>query len=68
MEIGALELTVMISLLVTAQANVLRVSHVERCFGASGVPLQRSGRVLLGEGLLTKVGHGRSLFVVLSLS
>ena len=29
--------------------------HVERCFGASGKPLQREGRFLLGEGVLTKV-------------
>ena len=45
----------------TAQANVLRVSHVERCFGSAGVPLQRPGRVLLGEGLLTKVGDWGAL-------
>lgn len=37
------------------QANALRVQHVERCFGAGGQPLYKKGRVLLGEGVLTKI-------------
>jgi len=38
-----------------SQANALRVLHVERCFGSGGQPLMREGRILLGEGVLTKV-------------
>ena len=42
-------------LAVNVQANALRVQHVEKCFGTSGVPLRKQGRMLLGEGVLTKV-------------
>lgn len=39
---------------VNTQANFLRLVHVEKCFGNS-VTLRKQGRVLLGEGVLTKV-------------
>ena len=38
-----------------SQANALRVMYVEKCFGSSGESLYQEGRVLLGEGVLTKV-------------
>ena len=37
------------------QANALRVQYVEKCFGVGGVTLFKKGRILLGEGVLTKI-------------
>ncbi|XP_067881766.1 pleckstrin homology domain-containing family F member 1-like [Heterodontus francisci] len=45
--------------LVDSEANSRRIAAVERCFGASGQPLAIPGRVLVGEGLLTKVCRKR---------
>ena len=50
---------IMMSLLylisVNSEANSRRINNVEKCFGASGQPLAVSGRVLVGEGVLTKL-------------
>ena len=40
---------------VNSEANSRRINNVEKCFGASGQPLAVSGRVLVGEGVLTKL-------------
>ncbi|KAJ8298566.1 hypothetical protein KUTeg_022626 [Tegillarca granosa] len=40
---------------VNSEANSRRIAYVEQCFGASGQPLQVTGRVLVGEGVLTKL-------------
>ena len=37
-----------------SEANARRIALVEGCFGASGQPLKVPGRVLVGEGVLTK--------------
>ncbi|XP_027056183.1 pleckstrin homology domain-containing family F member 2-like isoform X1 [Pocillopora damicornis] len=37
------------------EANERRITNVESCFGASGQPLLVPGRVLVGEGVLTKL-------------
>lgn len=37
------------------EANERRIRNVESCFGASGQPLLVPGRVLVGEGVLTKL-------------
>ena len=39
---------------VNSEANARRIALVEGCFGASGQPLKVPGRVLVGEGVLTK--------------
>jgi len=39
---------------VNSAANAQRISLVEQCFGAAGQPLTVPGRVLVGEGVLTK--------------
>ncbi len=39
---------------VNSEANARRIALVESCFGASGQPLAVPGRVLVGEGVLTK--------------
>ena len=39
---------------VNSHANQLRVANVEKCF-SGGEPLSKPGRVLVGEGVLTKV-------------
>lgn len=41
--------------LVHSEANARRISIIEGCFGASGAPLGKPGRVLIGEGMLTKL-------------
>lgn len=41
--------------LVNSEANVRRITNVEQCFGASGQPLSATGRILIGEGVLTKM-------------
>ncbi|XP_053557815.1 pleckstrin homology domain-containing family F member 1 [Bombina bombina] len=40
--------------LVGTEINDQRIAVVENCFGASGQPLAKPGRVLVGEGILTK--------------
>jgi hypothetical protein len=40
---------------VNSEANSRRITNVEKCFGASGQPLAVTGRVLVGEGVLTKL-------------
>jgi hypothetical protein len=41
--------------LVNSEANLRRISFVEQCFGSSGQPLVMPHRVLVGEGVLTKM-------------
>ncbi|XP_078257661.1 pleckstrin homology domain-containing family F member 1 [Rhinoraja longicauda] len=41
--------------LVDTEVNAQRVAAVESCFGPSGHPLATPGRVLVGEGVLTKM-------------
>ncbi|OXU20903.1 hypothetical protein TSAR_000934 [Trichomalopsis sarcophagae] len=45
----------MVDRLVNSEANARRIAMVENCFGSSGQPLAVSGRVLVGEGVLTKM-------------
>ncbi|XP_051166041.1 pleckstrin homology domain-containing family F member 2 [Leptopilina boulardi] len=45
----------MVDRLVNSEANSRRITMVENCFGSSGQPLAVSGRVLVGEGVLTKM-------------
>ncbi|XP_054245789.1 pleckstrin homology domain-containing family F member 1 [Indicator indicator] len=44
----------MVDHLANTEINSQRIAAVENCFGASGQPLAVPGRVLLGEGILTK--------------
>jgi hypothetical protein len=39
---------------VNTEANARRMALVESCFGSAGQPLSIPGRVLVGEGVLTK--------------
>ncbi|XP_063841415.1 pleckstrin homology domain-containing family F member 2-like isoform X11 [Scylla paramamosain] len=45
----------MVDRLVNSEANARRIAMVESCFGTSGQPLNEQGRVLVGEGVLTKM-------------
>ncbi|XP_057691001.1 pleckstrin homology domain-containing family F member 2 isoform X2 [Corythoichthys intestinalis] len=45
----------MVDRLANSEANSKRISAVEGCFGAAGQPLAIPGRVLIGEGVLTKL-------------
>ncbi|GAB6018414.1 Pleckstrin y domain-containing F member 1 [Chamberlinius hualienensis] len=45
----------MVERLVNSEANARRIAMVESCFGSSGQPLGIPGRVLVGEGVLTKM-------------
>lgn len=45
----------MVDRLVNSEANSRRIAMVESCFGSSGQPLGVQGRVLVGEGVLTKM-------------
>ncbi|KAJ8291036.1 hypothetical protein GJAV_G00020680 [Gymnothorax javanicus] len=45
----------MVDRLANSEANSKRIAVVEGCFGAAGQPLAIPGRVLIGEGVLTKV-------------
>lgn len=45
----------MVDRLVNSESNARRIAHVEQCFGTSGQPLAVPGRVLVGEGVLTKM-------------
>ncbi|XP_064556373.1 pleckstrin homology domain-containing family F member 1 homolog isoform X8 [Drosophila montana] len=49
----------MVDRLVNSELNTRRIASVESCFGSSGVPLAVSGRVLVGEGVLTKMCRKR---------
>ena len=40
---------------VNSEANFRRINMVESCFGGAGQPLFVAGRVLVGEGVLTKM-------------
>uniref|UniRef100_A0A8C4QMC3 Pleckstrin homology domain containing, family F (with FYVE domain) member 2 n=1 Tax=Eptatretus burgeri TaxID=7764 RepID=A0A8C4QMC3_EPTBU len=44
----------MVDRLVNSEGNSRRIAAVESCFGAAGQPLAAPGRVLVGEGTLTK--------------
>ncbi|RUS86393.1 hypothetical protein EGW08_005843 [Elysia chlorotica] len=50
----------MVDRLVNSEANARRVHNVEQCFGSSGQPLGIPGRVLVGEGVLTKICRKRA--------
>ncbi|XP_023720894.1 pleckstrin homology domain-containing family F member 2 isoform X3 [Cryptotermes secundus] len=41
--------------MLNSEANARRIAMVESCFGSSGQPLGVPGRVLVGEGVLTKM-------------
>lgn len=41
--------------LANSEANTKRIAFVEQCFGSSGQPLAIPNRVLIGEGVLTKM-------------
>jgi len=45
----------MVDKLVNSEMNTKRIANVEYCFGISGIPLSVAGRVLVGEGVLTKI-------------
>ncbi|GFS31758.1 pleckstrin homology domain-containing family F member 2 [Trichonephila inaurata madagascariensis] len=45
----------MVDRLVNSEANARRIATVENCFGANGQPLAIPGRVLVGEGVVTKM-------------
>ncbi|KAG7218397.1 hypothetical protein INR49_020432 [Caranx melampygus] len=45
----------MVDRLANSEANSKRIAVVESCFGAAGQPLAIPGRVLIGEGVLTKL-------------
>ncbi|XP_024083397.1 pleckstrin homology domain-containing family F member 2 [Cimex lectularius] len=45
----------MVDRLVNSEANSRRIAIVEGCFGSAGEPLAVKGRVLVGEGVLTKM-------------
>ncbi|XP_034475654.1 pleckstrin homology domain-containing family F member 1 homolog [Drosophila innubila] len=49
----------MVDRLVNSELNTRRIANVESCFGSSGVPLAIPGRVLVGEGVLTKMCRKR---------
>ena len=42
-----------------SEANARRIALVENCFGNAGQPLSVKGRVLVGEGVLTKACRKR---------
>ncbi|XP_043921550.1 pleckstrin homology domain-containing family F member 2 [Protopterus annectens] len=50
----------MVDRLANSEANTRRIAMVESCFGASGQPLGIPGRVLIGEGVLTKLCRKKS--------
>jgi hypothetical protein len=39
-----------------AHANTLRIQSIEQCFGDKGIPLEKKGRILIGDGVLTVIG------------
>ncbi|XP_067854053.1 pleckstrin homology domain-containing family F member 1 isoform X2 [Heptranchias perlo] len=50
----------MVDRLINTEINAQRIVAVENCFRANGQPLALHGRVLVGEGLLTKVCRKKS--------
>jgi len=48
------DILAMVDRLVNSEANARRIALVEGCFGSAGQPLGVPGRVLVGEGVLTK--------------
>jgi hypothetical protein len=48
-----------IQIAVNSEANARRIQMVESCFGSSGEQLLIPGRVLVGEGVLTKMCRKR---------
>lgn len=50
---------IMVDRLVNSEANARRIVTVENCFGSSGISLSVPGRVLVGEGVLTKMCRKR---------
>jgi len=44
---------------VSNEDNRRRISKVESCFGSAGQPLKVPGRILIGEGILTKMCRKR---------
>lgn len=48
------------SISVNSEANARRIALVESCFGSAGQPLAVPGRVLVGEGVLTKACRKKS--------
>ncbi|OQR77323.1 pleckstrin homology domain-containing family F member 2-like [Tropilaelaps mercedesae] len=46
--------------LANTRVNADRIQNVENCFGSSGQPLRAVGRVLVGEGVLTKMCRKKS--------
>merc|ERR1739844_886892 len=50
---------IMVDRLVNSEANARRIALVENCFGNAGQPLSVPGRVLVGEGVLTKACRKR---------
>ncbi|NP_956538.1 pleckstrin homology domain-containing family F member 2 [Danio rerio] len=49
----------MVDRLANSEANSKRIGVVEACFGTAGQPLAIPGRVLIGEGVLTKLCRKR---------
>ncbi|XP_033112809.1 pleckstrin homology domain-containing family F member 2-like [Anneissia japonica] len=49
----------MVDRLVNSEANQRRIAHVDQCFGGSKQTLAVPGRVLVGEGVLTKMCRKR---------
>jgi len=49
----------MVDRLVNSKANAERIRRVEDCFGGAGQPLSVPNRVLVGEGVLTKMCRKR---------
>ncbi|KAK1330604.1 hypothetical protein QTO34_010800 [Cnephaeus nilssonii] len=50
----------MVEHLANVEINHQRIAQVESCFRAPGQPLALPGRVLLGEGVLTKECHRKA--------
>ena len=48
------EILYLLPFAVNSEANARRIALVESCFGTAGQPLAVPGRVLVGEGVLTK--------------
>lgn len=45
----------MVDKLANSEINNQRIYHIEQCFGTVGQSLKQPGRVLVGEGVLTKL-------------
>ncbi|XP_043937597.1 pleckstrin homology domain-containing family F member 1-like [Protopterus annectens] len=52
---------------VHSQCNIQNIAVVENCFGVSGQPLAKEGRILVGEGLLKKECRKRAKFRIFFL-